>query len=173
MDHIFFIHSEFGRHLSCLVSWLFYIVLQWILGCVYLFELWSSQGIHPQLGLPDQMIPLFFLLEGTKILYFTALPICIPSSSVQRLHILHALFSICCLETCWWWPFLLESVDNLSKILICNCLIIGLEKEMAPRSSTLAWKIPWTEEPGRLQSLGSLRVRHDWATSLSLFTFMH
>ena len=33
----------------------------------------------------------------------------------------------------------------------------------------LAWKIPWTEEPGRLQSMGSLRVRHDWATSLSLF----
>ena len=45
------------------------------------------------------------------------------------------------------------------------------EKTMAPHSSTLAWKIPWMEEPGRLQSMGSLRVRHDWATSLSLFTF--
>jgi len=44
---------------------------------------------------------------------------------------------------------------------------------MAPHSSTLAWKIPWTEEPGRLQSMGSLRVRHDWATSLSPFTFLH
>ena len=44
---------------------------------------------------------------------------------------------------------------------------------MAPHSSTLAWKIPWTEEPVRLQSMGSLRVGHDWATSLSLFTFMH
>ena len=41
---------------------------------------------------------------------------------------------------------------------------------MAPLSSTLAWKIPWTEEPTRLQSMGSLRVGHDWATSLSLFT---
>ena len=40
-------------------------------------------------------------------------------------------------------------------------------------SSTLAWQIPWTEEPGRLQSMGSLGVGHDWATSLSLFTFMH
>ena len=48
-----------------------------------------------------------------------------------------------------------------------------LEKAMAPHSSTLAWKIPWTEEPGRLQSLGSLRVGHDWVTSLSPFTFMH
>ena len=44
---------------------------------------------------------------------------------------------------------------------------------MAPHSSTLVWKIPWTEEPGRLQSMGSLGVRHDYATSLSLFTFMH
>ena len=44
---------------------------------------------------------------------------------------------------------------------------------MAPHSSTLVWKIPWAEEPGRLQSMGSLRVGHDWATSLSLFTFMH
>ena len=47
------------------------------------------------------------------------------------------------------------------------------EKAMAPHSSTLAWRIPWMEEPGRLQSVGSLRVGHDWATSLSLFTFMH
>ena len=44
---------------------------------------------------------------------------------------------------------------------------------MAAHSSTLAWQIPWTEEPSRLQSTGSLRVGHDWATSLSLFTFMH
>ena len=44
---------------------------------------------------------------------------------------------------------------------------------MATLSSTLAWKIPWAEEPGRLQSLGSRRVRHDWVTSLSLFSFMH
>ena len=44
---------------------------------------------------------------------------------------------------------------------------------MAPHSSTLAWKIPWTEEPGGLQTMGSRRVGHDWATSLSLFTFMH
>ena len=43
-----------------------------------------------------------------------------------------------------------------------------LEKKMAIHSSTLAWKIPWTEEPDRLQSMGSRRVGHDWATSLSL-----
>ena len=42
---------------------------------------------------------------------------------------------------------------------------------MAPHSRTLAWKLPWMEEPGKLQSMGSLRVGHDGATSLSLFTF--
>ena len=49
----------------------------------------------------------------------------------------------------------------------------GMEKAMAPHSSTLAWKIPRKEEPGRLQFMGSLRVGHDWATSLWLVTFMH
>ena len=44
---------------------------------------------------------------------------------------------------------------------------------MAPHSSTHVWKIPWTGEPGRLQSMGSLRVGHNWVTSLLLFTFMH
>ena len=43
----------------------------------------------------------------------------------------------------------------------------------APHSSTLAWKIPWTKEPDGLQSMGLQRVGHDWAISLSLFTFMH
>ena len=42
-----------------------------------------------------------------------------------------------------------------------------LEKAMAPHSNTLAWKIPWMEEPGRLQSMRSLKVGHDSATSLS------
>ena len=48
-----------------------------------------------------------------------------------------------------------------------------IEKAMAPYSSILAWKIPWMEEPGGLQSMGSRRVGHDWTTSLSLFTCMH
>ena len=59
-------------------------------------------------------------------------------------------------------------------ILLGYCIRImlasynGLEKAMAPHSSTLAWKIPWMEEPGRLQSMRSLRVEHDWATELKL-----
>ena len=47
----------------------------------------------------------------------------------------------------------------------------SVEKAMAPHSSTLAWKVPWTEDPGRLQSTGSLRVGHDWVTSLFFFHF--
>ena len=64
-------------------------------------------------------------------------------------------------------------------ILICNTaktlVHVGMikEKAIAPHSSTLAWKIPWTEEPGGLQSMGSLWVGYSWATSLSIFTFMH
>ena len=57
-------------------------------------------------------------------------------------------------------------------LIRCDCCPV-MEKAMAAHSSTLAWKIPWTEEPGGLQSLGSLRVGHDWVTSLWLFTCMH
>ena len=52
-------------------------------------------------------------------------------------------------------------------------IIFLLEKVIAPHSSSLVWKIPWIEEPGGLQSMVSWRVRYDWTTSLSLFTFMH
>ena len=56
--------------------------------------------------------------------------------------------------------------------LLSMWLATQAEKARAPHSSPLAWEIPWTEEPARLQSMGSLRVGHDWETSLSLFTFM-
>ena len=64
----------------------------------------------------------------------------------------------------------------------CSCFLFkkirvwlykDAKKAMATHSSTLAWRIPWVEELGGLQSRGSWRVGHDWATSLSLFTFMH
>ena len=76
------------------------------------------------------------------------------------------------------------SCRDIWKVLLCyqvlNCVLenwhfsfchlkilchISVWYAMAPHSSTLAWKIPWTEEPGGLQSMGSQRVRHDWATS--------
>ena len=70
------------------------------------------------------------------------------------------LVGICCTAIMYDWEIAWIYVNHTEKV-------------MASHSSTLAWKIPWMEEPGRLQSMGSLRVGHDWATSLSLFTFMH
>ena len=57
--------------------------------------------------------------------------------------------------------------EDVKLITIWGIVILEAEKAMATHSSTLAWKIPWMEEPGRLQSMGSWRVQHDWATSLS------
>ena len=65
-----------------------------------------------------------------------------------------------------------ESGETLSHHRARTSPSSAFGQAMAPHSSPLAWKIPWMEEPGGLQSMGSLRVRHDWATSLSFFTFM-
>ena len=75
---------------------------------------------------------------------------------VLQVHRFSDLVELSCGECCIWHVFIRD-----------------MEKEMATHSSTLAWKIPWTEEPCRLPDMGSRRVKHDWATSLSLFTFMH
>ena len=65
-----------------------------------------------------------------------------------------------------------QTVKRLSTMQETRVQALGwedpLEKEMATHSSTIAWKIPWTEEPGRLQSMGSQTVGHDWVASLSL-----
>ena len=65
-----------------------------------------------------------------------------------------------------------QTVKRLSTIRETQVRSLGwedpLEKEMAIHSSTIAWKIPWTEEPGKLQSMGSQRFEHDCAISLSL-----
>ena len=66
-----------------------------------------------------------------------------------------------------------QSISISHRESFCHLLAGKMEKAMAPHSSTLAWKIPWMEEPGGLQSMGSRRVKHGWATSLSLSTFMH
>ena len=91
----------------------------------------------------------------------------------------------------YWTTLILTSYDALNsfhtiplRLFISSCSFfpfcstvkinkLWFNDPMAPHSSTLAWKIPWTEEPGRLQSMESLRVGHNWATSLSLFPFMH
>ena len=68
----------------------------------------------------------------------------------------------------WWWPWcaavlgVAKSWTRLSDFTF-TFHFNALEKAMAPHSSTLAWKIPWTEETGRLQSMGSHRVGHNWS----------
>ena len=69
-----------------------------------------------------------------------------------------------------WASLVAQRVKRLPAVQETRVRSLGwedpLEKAMAPHSSTRAWKIPWTEEPGRLQSMGSQRVGHVWATSL-------
>ena len=71
-----------------------------------------------------------------------------------------------------WASRVAQMVKRLHTMRVTQAQSLGqedlLEKEMATHSSTWAWKIPWIEEPVRLQSTGSQRVRHDWAISLSL-----
>ena len=67
-----------------------------------------------------------------------------------------------------WFPSGFTDLISWPPVGFFILLLSLSEKAMTPHSSTLAWKIPWTEEPGRLQSMGSRRVGHNWATSLSL-----
>ena len=80
-------------------------------------------------------------------------------------------------HTSWWKALLLNLSGDTWDVQFPRHFDLAygykVEKAMATHSSTLAWQILWTEEPGRMQSMGSLGVGHNWATSLSLFTFMH
>ena len=71
--------------------------------------------------------------------------------------------------SCLWVSLIAQMVTNLPAVQETQVQSLGqedpLEKEMATHSSILTWKIPWTEEPGELQSMGSQRVGHDWATN--------
>ena len=106
--------------------------------------------------------------------FFTeALLICVSfrCTAVIQLHVYTCMY-ICIYIIYVFFRFF--SILDYCKILsIVPCaiyrrsLLIISEKAMATHSSTPAWKIPWTEEPGRLQSMGSLRIGDDWATSLS------
>ena len=75
-----------------------------------------------------------------------------------------------------WTSLVAQTVNRVSTMQETQVLFLGwedpLEKEMAIHSRTIAWKIPWTEEPNRLQSMGSQKVGHDWTTSL-YFTISH
>ena len=84
----------------------------------------------------------------------------LPRNAPFKLRICSSNFSI---SASFWVPALTKPLDAFW----CH----SLEKEMATHSSILAWRIPWTEDLDRLQSMGWQRVGHDWATSLSFFFF--
>ena len=84
-------------------------------------------------------------------------------------------------EIIWWGSgegtsLVAQMVKNLPAVLETWVWSMGqedpLEKGMANHSGILAWKIPWREDPGGLQCMGSERVRHDWATNTFTFTFV-
>ena len=106
------------------------------------------------------VVYLFFYIQGENYMY---------CNFFQLLHYISCtLFSIVFTNFVWESRFFCSQ----SASFYIWPFALPQEKAMAAHSSTLAWKTPWTEEPGRLQSMGSLRVWHNWATSLSLFTFM-
>ena len=139
-----------------------------------LFQLWFSQGICPLVGMLDHMVILFLVFKGISILFsVVSVSIYIPTNSAKRV-----LFSPPPLQHLLFVDFFDVGHSTWCEVIPYCSFDLHFsnnewEKAMASHSSTLAWKIPWMEEPGRLQSMGSLRVGHDWATSLSLFTFMH
>ena len=87
---------------------------------------------------------------------FSFIPLCFIYFYHSVLYLTYPIFCLC------YSP--VGSLQNVFYLIYC----IIPENAMAPHSSTLAWKIPWVEEPGGLQSMWSLRVGHDWASSLSL-----
>ena len=71
-----------------------------------------------------------------------------------------------------WFTLIFERLAKctfLGQTQVCHCVLYRMEKAMAPHSSTLAWKVPWKDEPGRLQSMGSHRVGHDWSELAALY----
>ena len=140
------------------MSWLLQIVLQWIWACRQLFWWYwfHSFGRIPRPGITGSYCnSLYNYLRSLHTVLHSGITSLYSYQQYMRFLFLHILAST-------YYLFLFD-----------NSYSNGTEKAMATHSGTLAWEISWTEEPGRLQSMGSLRVGHDWATSLSLSTFMH
>ena len=131
--------------------------------CIYvriLNQLWIS-GTNPTKLWCCVILLIFFWTWFPTILW----RIFAFFKGVVLIYSFHFLYYLC-------WAFLVtQTVKNLPAMQETQVQSLGqedpLEKGMAAHSSILAWSFPWTEEPGRIQSMGSQRVRHDWATKHS------
>ena len=103
------------------------------------------QGIFPTQGLNPDLSHCRWILYH---LSHQGSPVCLPPEGC-RLHSLHVRWQIFIFSLLRFWLLQFPSMNR--------------EKAMASHSSTLAWTVPWTEEPGGLQSMGSLGVGHDWS----------
>ena len=120
---------------------------------------------------PDAMILVFliFSLKPALSLYsFTFIKRLFTSSSLSAIRVVSSAY----LRLLMFLPPMLIPACNIQPVISRDVLSVS-EKAMAPHSSTLAWKNPWTEEAGGFRSMGSLRVGHNRLTSLSLFTLLH
>ena len=118
---------------------------------MYTFQCYSLKSSHP----------LLLALSPKSCSLCLYLPCC-PAHRIISTTSLDSIYIYICVNIrCLSFPFWLTA------------LCVGEGNGTPVAFSTLAWKIPWMEEPGRLQTMVSLRVGHDWATSLSLFIFMH
>ena len=114
-------------------------------------KIWTIIFLSENIKYSNFQLPYTFLLSFS-------IRIKIKSTHCDWFHIFYSFFNRCfhifysflywCFHLFHWFLRITHTVS---------------EKAMAPHSSTLAWKIPWMEEPGRLQSMGSLRVGHDWS----------
>ena len=147
--------------------WLLWIMLLWTGIYKYVSEMLLSFLLDkcPEVELLGYMVILFLtFLRRFHSVSTVGAPVYTPTRSAQRPPTSLPALAV-------FWLLGGSHTDghevDLTVVLICVSPMISLEKAMAPHSSTLAWKIPWMEEPGR-QSMGSLRVGHNWGTSLSL-----
>ena len=137
------------------------------LGLPSLLSTWNSNSFYPTYY--SQVL----LGLAQAILDFIALTL-LRTLPLSLLMIKYPLTRPILFLACYKSSLVAQTVKRLPKMQETQVQSLGwedpLKNEMATHSSTLAWKIPWTEEPGRLQSMGSQRVRHDWETSLH-FTY--
>ena len=100
------------------------------------------------------------MLKYIYVLYSIYIFICKLHINFKVFLVAHMVKNLPAVQETWVWS--LGQEDPLEKRMATR---YSMEKRMATRYSILAWRIPWTEEPGRLQSMGSQRAGHDWATN--------